>query len=1146
MEDPEKRRAEQERDTAARWQVRLEDPERRQREQERNTAAHQVARTDPVTRMNEQRSDQERRREARADPQYRAIEQQTNNTRRQQVHEGRQASLRALNYQPDNFLNTTSVGLLNVQCQKCGALKFNKETEGLCCSKGNVKLDAFPQLQPFLQHLYEGTDSEGKHFLSNIRKYNCAFQMTSFGCNETTMSGFNPSFRIQGQVYHLIGTIVPTAGESPKFAQIYFIDNRESEVAARCAIVDGLRPGIVSSINELLIDNNHYVEVFKLAKEIFEQQDNLSNVKIVINENKRPSGEHSRRYNSPVSDEIAVLMPNDSANNRNIVLHYRDGGLRHISELHRSYDPLQYPLLFPHGTDGWHVNLKLQNGKKLTALVYYRYHIMVRQNVSVLLRAKQLFQQFLVDAYCKIETERLKFLRHEQTALRADCYLDLRDAILDSDDDPRNVGRRVILPSTFTGGPRYMHERQQDAMTYVRKYGHPDLFIATTTNPNWPEIKDNLLSGQDPQDRPDIVARVFRLEVQKLLEMRKSEMVFGEPQAWLYSIEWQKHGLPHCHLLLWLSAEHRITPDKIDDVICAEIPDPSVDPELHQIVMSNMVHGPCSCINPNSPCMQDGHCSKRYPKQYMIETQLGADSYPLYRRRSPDNSGQVSNISMRIGGSRVDQEIDNRWIVPYNKLLLRSMNCHCNVELCMSIKSIKYVLKYVHKGCDQAMFTLQSSQVDEIADYQNARYVSSNEAAWRILEFPIHERDPPVQQLAVHLDNGVYFTEDTAMDRASGDPPKTTLTEFFALCRVDDFAETLLYVDVPKYYTWSNKSWNRRKQGTTVAGFPVVKEAHVLGRVYTINPRQGECFYLRLLLHHVRGPLSFANLKTVEGVLSSSFREACFRLGLLEDDNQYHLAMQEASVSNSAASLHSLFAVILTWCEPSNALEIYEHRKEPMAEDFLHQHRTRLRNVELDFNDDIFNLALNDLQDKVLSMGGRELSEYGLPQPQTVDNDRFARVYRREIDYNQGEQEAYVEHNLPLLTTDQREVYDCFCSMIDGDEGSMLFLDAPGGTGKTFLINLILAKLRSEGKIALATASSGIAATLLTGGRTLHSTFKIPLDLHAMDIPICSIKKSTALSRVIQEGKATVVDEAPMTNKLAYEALDRTLRDLTG
>ena len=141
---------------------------------------------------------------------------------------------------------------------------------------------------------------------------------------------------------------------------------------------------------------------------------------------------------------------------------------------------------------------------------------------------------------------------------------------------------------------------------------------------------------------------------------------------------------------------------------------------------------------------------------------------------------------------------------------------------------------------------------------------------------------------------------------------------------------------------------------------------------------------------------------------------------------------------------------------------------------------------------------------------------------------------------------AYVEHNVLLLTADQKHVYDCFCSMIDSNEGGMLFLDAPGGTGKTFLINLILAKLRSEGKIALATASSGIAATLLTVGRTLHSTFKVPLDLHAMDVLICSIKKGTALCKVIQDGKTIVVDEALMTNKLAFEALDHTLKDLMG
>ena len=171
--------------------------------------------------MEEQQRDLLHHREARSDPDYQACEQQLNNMHRQQVRSSRQASLKALNYQPDNFNNTIDrYRYTKFAMFKLCALKFERETDSLCCSKGNVQLEEFPQVQPFLQHLHEGTDSNGKHFLANICKYNCAFQITSFGCNEVSRSGFNPSFRIQGQVYHLIGSIVPTEGEYPKFAQI--------------------------------------------------------------------------------------------------------------------------------------------------------------------------------------------------------------------------------------------------------------------------------------------------------------------------------------------------------------------------------------------------------------------------------------------------------------------------------------------------------------------------------------------------------------------------------------------------------------------------------------------------------------------------------------------------------------------------------------------------------------------------------------------------------------------------------------------------------------------------------------------------------------------------------------------------------------
>ena len=115
--------------------------------------AHRVARDNLVQRMEEQQRDLLHRRQLRSDPEYQAHELQLNNMWRQQVRGNRQATFRVLNYEAENFCNTTDVGMLNYQCLNCGALKFERETDSLCCLKGNVKLDEFPKLQPFLQHL---------------------------------------------------------------------------------------------------------------------------------------------------------------------------------------------------------------------------------------------------------------------------------------------------------------------------------------------------------------------------------------------------------------------------------------------------------------------------------------------------------------------------------------------------------------------------------------------------------------------------------------------------------------------------------------------------------------------------------------------------------------------------------------------------------------------------------------------------------------------------------------------------------------------------------------------------------------------------------------------------------------------------------
>ena len=171
QQDSERRQEEQARNTAARRQFRQQDSESRQEQEARNTAVRRRVRLeDPERRREEQtRNTTARRRVREEDPQHCAQEQQINNARRQQVRTSRLTNFRAVNYQPENFVNTSSVGLLtDVECQNCGALKFSKETEGFCCSKSNVKLDAFQQPPSFLQHLNEGTRSDSNHFLSNM------------------------------------------------------------------------------------------------------------------------------------------------------------------------------------------------------------------------------------------------------------------------------------------------------------------------------------------------------------------------------------------------------------------------------------------------------------------------------------------------------------------------------------------------------------------------------------------------------------------------------------------------------------------------------------------------------------------------------------------------------------------------------------------------------------------------------------------------------------------------------------------------------------------------------------------------------------------------------------------------------------------
>jgi hypothetical protein len=133
-------------------------------------------------------------------------------------------------------------------------------------------------------------------------------------------------------------------------------------------------------------------------------------------------------------------------------------------------------------------------------------------------------------------------------------YQDVRKTLV-TGGELKRIGIAKVLPTSFSGSSRHFSKLYQDAMAVVRKYGKPDLFITFTCNPKWPEIIENLLPGQQPSDRPDLCSTVFALKRAAIMKDIFQNGWFGEPVAYVYAIEFQKRGLPHCHLLIILKSE---------------------------------------------------------------------------------------------------------------------------------------------------------------------------------------------------------------------------------------------------------------------------------------------------------------------------------------------------------------------------------------------------------------------------------------------------------------------------------------------------------------------------------------------------------------------------------------------------------------
>ncbi|GAA0183206.1 hypothetical protein LIER_30666 [Lithospermum erythrorhizon] len=745
--------------------------------------------------------------------------------------------------------------------------------------------------------------------------------------------------KVQGQIHHYLDDLIPQDGcKRLSGIQFYFYDPEHQETN-RLSALPRLNALIVEDL-VVLMNSNPYSVFLKEASALEE----IDNYHIVI---RSDPGLDQRTYNRPTSSEVAGIWTEnvngeiDPSDIRDIRVYTRSGSSHRVQYYYACYDPLQYVLMFPNGEPGWHGNIpragcrtKRKNTKKdisaynsfeeiieaekqgastsnhyelltddfsnsgrvsklkrntVSCREYYVYKLQQRENDrSYLLRFGRLLQQYVVDNYIKIESMRLAFYTHQkyQKQLRREYYQGIMDSVVSGVQLGSKVGRRLYLPASFIGGPRDLRHRYLDSMALVQEYGKPDIFLTITCNPNWIEIKRCLKPGEEAHNRPDLLCRVFKAKLTILNEKIMSGELFGKVAAVVHVVEFQKRGLPHAHFLIILKPAYKyLSAEAYDRIVCAELPDKIEDPYLYSLVVKHMMHGPCGSLNSNNVCMVNGKCKNHYPKEFAECTTHGKGTYPAYRRR---NNGRTAKVRGHI--------LDNRWVIPYNLALLAEFNCHINIELCCDIKAVKYLYKYIHKGHHKVLFKVGSdsevSTVNEIADFQNARWVSPVEATWRILGFPLYGMCPAVIQIQVHMPNFhcIQFEDDTDLEDLLHNEglQRTMLTEFFTTNDVDSEAKrlNLLYKQFLMYYVWDSqiRTWTRRKKGK------------VIGRLCTVNPVEGERYYLRLLLNNVHAPTSYDFLLLVDGVQCETFQMAAYLRGLLQQDGDIDKTMEEASV----------------------------------------------------------------------------------------------------------------------------------------------------------------------------------------------------------------------------------------------------------
>jgi hypothetical protein len=420
------------------------------------------------------------------------------------------------------------------------------------------------------------------------------------------------------------------------------------------------------------------------------------------------------------------------------------------------------------------------------------------------------------------------------------------------------------------------------------------------------------------------------------------------------------------------------------------------------------------------------------------------------------------------------------------------------------------LFKYCYKGHNCALIefkTVESGDIneecgvstnesvkmnyDEIKQYENTRYLCAQEAMYRLNEFELHQMSHVVYRLAVHNENeqNVYFKEGHE-EEISTKNVDTTLTAWFKLNQEDFNAIQYLYTDIPYHYVFDKKTkkWCVRKR----------LQKPILVRMFMVNAQERERFFIRLLLLSVRGAESFEDLRTYNNIVHFSFYEAAKARNLISTDEEWDKCLHESSTYTFPKAMCELFAYICVFHNPINARQLYEKYK-------IHFYYPSMNENEGE------KYAMNIIH-SILTLHGYSLIDFDLACNNYLDEKIMDIDYIMTQTLNDRDN---IDEKIKSLTNAQQVIFNKVVNAIKNkNHDKYIFVDGPGGTGKSYLINLLIDYFNKDNVNVLAVAWTGIAANLLKNGKTVHTTFKLPLNIN--DISTCNVKPNTPYGNIIK------------------------------